>query len=491
MECVKYEESETVELKEIVTENIKKEIVAFANSNGGSVYIGISDSGEITGIDNPDEVIQQISNMVMNSIKPDLSMFIHFETKRTDKGDIVEVKVQRGTGRPYYLTAKGLRPEGVYVRMGTCSVPSTDTAIRNMIKETDGISYEQGRSLEQTLSFSKAEEQFNKKGIEFGDAKLRSLGLMSYDGVYNNCAHILSDQCTHTMKLARFSGITKSVFQDRREYFGSVFSQMEEAYCYIDMNNNIRSSFDGLYRVDSRDYPEDALREALLNAIVHRDYSVNGPTLISIFDDRIEFLSIGGLYGGVSMKDIFMGVSACRNPVLANVFYRLELIEAYGCGIQKIMDAYRNSTKKPEILTGDNSFKIVLPNLNYNGVSYISSRVSEGVSQYMGESVSAQSSGYSMEIERLVLDSNLNPCSSLVLDRGNLKGIILAVEEDDRGKEKKIEKYLNLRGLISRNEVERLLNVSQATSNRILRKMESEGKLIRQGKGRSTRYSLK
>ena len=155
------------------------------------------------------------------------------------------------------------------------------------------------------------------------------------------------------------------------------------------------------------------------------------------------------------------------------------------------MDAYRNSTKKPEILTGDNYFKIVLPNLNYNGVSYISSRVSEGVSQYMGESVSAQSSGYSMEIERLVLDSNLNPCSSLVLDRGNLKGIILAVEEDDRGKEKKIEKYLNLRGLISRNEVEHLLNVSQATSNRILRKMESEGKLIRQGKGRSTRYSLK
>lgn len=488
---MEYIESETIELKEIVTEKIKKEIVAFANSNGGVIYVGISDNGEIVGVDSPDEIIQRISNMVRFSIKPDVSMFINYDTKKTDRGDIVEVKVQRGTGRPYYLTAKGLRPEGVYVRMGTCSVPSTDTAIRNMIKETDGISYEQGRSLEQTLSFSKAEEQFNKKGIEFGDAKLRSLRLMSDDGVYNNCAHILSDQCTHTIKLARFSGITKSAFRDRREYFGSVFSQMEEAYSYIDMNNNIRSSFDGLYRVDSRDYPEDALREALLNAIVHRDYSVNSPALISIFDDRIEFLSIGGLYGGVSMKDIFMGVSACRNPVLANVFYRLELIEAYGCGIQKIMDAYRNSTKKPEILTGDNSFKIVLPNLNYNGVSYISSRVSEGVAQYMGESVSAQSNGCKTEIDRLVLDRNLNPCSSLVLDKEKLRGVILAAEEDDRDNEKKIEKYLNLRGLISRNEVERLLDVSQATSNRILRKMESEGKLIREGRGRSTRYSLK
>ena len=109
----------------------------------------------------------------------------------------------------------------------------------------------------------------------------------------------------------------------------------------------------------------------------------------------------------------------------------------------------------------------------------------------MGESVSAQSNGYSTEIERLVLDSNLNPCSSLVLDRENLRGILLAAEEDYRDNEKKIEKYLNLRGLISRNEVERLLDVSQATSNRILRKMESEGKLIREGKGRSTRYSLK
>lgn len=488
---MEYQESETIELKEIVTEKIKKEIVAFANSDGGIIYVGISDNGEIVGVDSPDETIQQISNMVRDSIKPDVSMFINYETKKTDRGNIVEVKVQRGTGRPYYLTAKGLRPEGVYVRMGTCSVPSTDTAIRNMIKETDGISYEQGRSLEQTLSFFKAEEQFNKKGMEFGDAKLRSLRLMSYDGVYNNCAHILSDQCTHTMKLARFSGITKSEFRDRREYFGSVFSQMEEAYRYIDMNNNIRSSFDGLYRVDSRDYPEDALREALLNAIVHRDYSVNSPTLISIFDDRIEFLSIGGLYGGISMNDIFMGVSACRNPVLANVFYRLELIEAYGCGIQKIMDAYRNSTKKPEILTGDNSFKIVLPNLNYNGVSYISNRVSEGVSQYMGESVSAQSNCHKTEIDRLVLDRNLNPCSSLVLDKENLRGIILAVEDDDRDNEKKIERYLDIRGIISRNEVERLLDVSQATSNRILRKMESEGKLIREGKGRSTRYSLK
>ena len=152
---MEYIESETIELKEIVTEKIKKEIIAFANSDGGIIYVGISDNGEIVGVESPDEVIQQISNMVRNSIKPDVSMFINFETKKTDKGDIVEVKVQRGTGRPYYLTAKGLRPEGVYVRMGTCSVPSTDTAIRNMIKETDGISYEEGRSMEQTLSFSK------------------------------------------------------------------------------------------------------------------------------------------------------------------------------------------------------------------------------------------------------------------------------------------------------------------------------------------------
>ena len=122
--------------------------------------------------------------------------------------------------------------------------------------------------------------------------------------------------------------------------------------------------FEKLYRIDNRDYPEVAVREALLNCLVHRDYGYSSSILISMYEDRLEFTSIGGLVTGVTLEDVMMGISVCRNKRLANVFYRLELIEAYGTGIQKIMNAYQDQFIKPEIKVSNNVFKIILPNTN-------------------------------------------------------------------------------------------------------------------------------
>ena len=135
-----FRESETVELKEVVVDDIKKEIIAFANCNGGKLYIGVQDDGTVVGLDNPDGTALQISNMVRDAIKPDITMFLHYETLEEDGKKIVVVDIQRGTDRPYYIGKKGMRPEGVYVRQGYSAVPATDAAIRQMIKETDGIS---------------------------------------------------------------------------------------------------------------------------------------------------------------------------------------------------------------------------------------------------------------------------------------------------------------------------------------------------------------
>lgn len=187
---------------------------------------------------------------------------------------------------------------------------------------------------------------------------------MTHDGVYTNLGLLLSDQCVHTIKAAVFQGTTQNEFKDRREFSGSLFRQMREAYDYIDFRNQIHSSFQKLRRIDQRDYPETAVREALLNLLVHREYSFRASTFISLYTDRIEFTSIGGLVSGVTLKDVMMGISVCRNARLANVFYRLELIEAYGTGMIKIMEAYAGSGKKPKIETSDNAFKLILPNLN-------------------------------------------------------------------------------------------------------------------------------
>jgi ATP-dependent DNA helicase RecG len=273
-----------------------------------------------------------------------------------DDKQIVAVTVQKGTDRPYYLASKGLKPSGVYVRNGTSTDPSTDTAIRRMIKETDGDSFESMRSLEQELTFRATEAQFQKCGVAFGSAQMKTLGLVSPDNIYSNVGLLLSDQCPSLVKAATFAGTERDEFQDRREFSGSLFQQMEELYAYLDLRNKLGATFQGLYRVDTRDYPETAVREALLNAIVHRDYAYSASTLVSVYSDRMEFVSIGGLPDGVGLEDIMLGLSVCRNPKLAAVFYRLKLIEAYGTGMPKIIKAYKGAVCQPKIEVTSNAF---------------------------------------------------------------------------------------------------------------------------------------
>lgn len=425
-------ESESVELKSEVVGDICKEVVAFANTKGGTVYIGVRDDGQVVGIQNADKVILQVNHMVRDSIKPDVTMFVRYETQMIGEKQVIAVTVQKGTDRPYYLGSKGLKPSGVYVRNGTSSDPATDTAIRKMIKETDGDCFEDRRSLEQNLTFEAAKAQFAMCDVPFDLVKMQTLGLVSSDGIYSNVALLLSDQCGSTIKAATFSGTDKGDFQDRREFGGSLFQQMEQTYAYLNMRNRTRATFEGLRRIDTRDYPEEALREALLNSLVHRDYSFSASTLISVYDDRIEFVSVGGLVGGISLDDILLGLSVCRNPKLAAVFYRLKLIEAFGTGVPKMMEVYRGSGLKPKIEASNNAFKITLPNRN------------------AGKASDAQQS----------------------------------VEE-------RVLAFAETKGSITRSDVDALLGVSQATSNRLLKRMAAEGLLRQDGSGRRTQYRKK
>lgn len=433
-----FRESETVELKAVVVEDIKKEIVAFANCEGGKLYIGVQDDGTVSGLEDPDSVSLQVSNMVRDAIKPDLTMFLHYETLTVDGRKIVAVDIQQGTGRPYYIAKKGLRPEGVYVRQGYSSVPATNTMIRQMIKETDGDHFEEMRSIEQDLTFEKARKEFADRNIKFGQIQMKTLGIMTQDGIYTNLGLLLSDQCVHTIKAAVFEGTNQNQFKDRKEFAGSLFQQLDDVYDFIDFRNQIHSSFEKLRRIDRRDYPEVAVREALLNLLIHREYSFRASTFISIYTDRIEFTSIGGLVSGVTLKDVTMGISVCRNVKLANVFYRLELIEAYGTGILKIMGAYKGTGLTPQVETSDNAFKIILPNLNAK---------TERKESY-----------------------NTNSENSI--------------------EEEKVITLTKERGSVTRKDVEMLLNFRQTTCGRLLKQMVENGLIVQEGKGKNTHYCL-
>ena len=427
-----FTESDTLELKSELIPDICKEVIAFANSHGGVIYIGVQDDGTVVGIPNTDEALLRLNNMVRDSIKPDVTMFVRYALQQVDDKSILEVTVQKGTERPYYLASKGLKPTGVYVRNGSSTDPATETAIRRMIKETDGDVFEDMRVLNQQLTFNTAAGMFQKCGVTFDELKMQTFGMITSDKVYSNVGLLLSDQCPSIVKAATYAGKDQETFQDRREFSGSLFQQMEDLYAYLDIRNQTHATFSGLYRTDTRDYPEEALREALMNSIVHRDYSFSASTLVSIYEDRIEFVSIGGLAGGLEVDDIMLGMSVCRNPKLAAVFYRLKLIEAYGTGIPKMMKAYKDCGCKPQLVVTSNAFKVILPNRN---------------------------------TQKAVISESVTP-------------------------EERIIAYISEHGSITRPEVQSLLQVSQATANRLLKRMLSQGSLRQEGAGRGTRYLI-
>ena len=362
---MEFSENLNIELKEILTADLKKEVVAFANTCDGTIYIGVNDKGEVIGVENSDDVMERASASIRNAIRPDLSMYVSLKVEKIENKNVVVIKVQRGASRPYYIAEKGLKPSGVYIRQGNSSVPSSEEYIRQMIKETDGDSFEKLRSLNQDLTFDFTNMIFEKSGVSFGEIQKKTLGIIGEDGLYTNLGLLLSDQCLHTLKIAVFEGKEKSIFKDRKEFKGSLLKQITEAFEYIDLLNKTKATFDGLIRKDERDYPVEAIREALLNAIVHREYSFGASTLINIYEDRIEFISLGGVVSGLSLEAIMLGVSQSRNEKLANVFYRLRLIEAYGTGIQKILLSYKFYKKEPIFKTEIGAFLVILPNIHF------------------------------------------------------------------------------------------------------------------------------
>ena len=237
-----------------------------------------------------------------------------------------------------------------------------------MIKETDGDSYEKLRSLNQNLTFDYTEQIFKKNNLVFGLSQKKTLGLVGEDDLYTNLALLLSEQCNHTLKVAVFEGIEKNIFKDRKEFKGSLLKQVTEAFEFINLLNKTEATFEGLIRKDERDYPVEAIREALLNAVIHREYSFSGSTLVNIYEDRIEFVSLGGIVYGLSLDSIMLGVSQSRNEKLANIFYRLHLIEAYGTGIRKIFTNYERYNMKPTIKAEVGAFQVVLPNIHYKKI---------------------------------------------------------------------------------------------------------------------------
>jgi len=327
--------------------------------------VGVNKAGETSPLVDIDEAYTRVTNNIRDAIAPDVTIFVKYTL---ENNEIIRIEVGEGSYKPYYLKSKGLKPTGVYVRQGTSSVQASPEQIRQMIKNADGDVFEELRSLEQDLTFSSCEKIFKEYKFDFNEEKVNVLEIRNHaQGLYTNLGLLISDQCVHSTKIAVFSDEQNTIFRDRKEFAGSIFEQMEDAYNYLQLCNRNRSVIDGLSRTDYWDYPKDAIREALINAIIHRDYSFSGSIIINVNDRCIEFISIGGLLPGLLPEDIRNGISQLRNRNLANIFHRLNFIESYGTGIRRIFSFYADYADKPEIAVTANSFKLVLPNMNVAG----------------------------------------------------------------------------------------------------------------------------
>ena len=360
-----YIEDQKTELKVELTKDIKKEIVAFANTNDGIIYIGIDDSGNVIGLKNANKDLEALSGMIREGIKSDLTLYTKIYIDRIENKDIIIVKVSEAPNKPYYLADKGLKTSGVYLRHGNASVQASEEVIRKMLIESNSNSFENNISNIQALHFNYLREIFKKHNIEIDDNKFKTLNITSLSNEYTNLGLLLSDECPYSIKCAIFNGNNKLEFKDRKEFTGSVLKQVNDTFEYLDLYNKTKGKIIGLERIDTKDYPEYALRESLLNAIIHRDYNFTGSILISLFDDHFEITSLGGLVKGLSIEDLYKGVSESRNPNLANIFYRLKYVESFGTGIGRIIESYKEYDKKPLILNSENVFKVILYNVNY------------------------------------------------------------------------------------------------------------------------------
>ncbi|MBO5524688.1 MAG: transcriptional regulator, partial [Roseburia sp.] len=220
---------------------------------------------------------------------------------------------------------------------------------------------------------------------------------------------------------------------------GALFQQMEETFSYLMLCNKTAATFHGLERVEHADYPQEAMREALLNAIVHRDYGFSGSIIINVNDNKMEFISIGGLLPGLSPDDIRSGISQPRNKNLAEVFHRLHLIEAYGTGIRKIYDLYSNCSLQPCIEVTSHTFKMILPNMN------------KAVLEEKGSNYNAA----------------ITPQMQKVLD------------------------YIDENKYITDDEVQDLLHVKSTRAYTVMKKMASQGLITVSGRGRNKKYLKK
>ena len=331
------QESNRIELKATLNDKLEKEIVAFLNNReGGILYIGIDDKGH--PIINPDmDAIQlKIADRIKNNILPSTLGLFDVITESIDGIAVIKIVISSGLEKPYYIKSKGMSPSGCYMRLGTSTQPMTTELIDELYAKRIHTTLRNISSPRQDLTFAQLKIYYQERGLELNKQFANSLELFTPDGKYNYIAYLLADENGVSIKVAKYAGKDKVDLKENEEYgYCSLIKATNYVLEKMKIENVTKTRITSTKRIEQNLVELVPMREALINAIVHNDFSREIPPVFEIFSDRMEFTSYGGLIQGQSKEDFFSCSSMPRNRELMRVFKDVGLVEQLGSGMSR------------------------------------------------------------------------------------------------------------------------------------------------------------
>jgi predicted HTH transcriptional regulator len=335
-------ETHRVEFKKTLTDSLEKEVVAFLNYHeGGLIYIGVDVNGIVVGCENPDEYQLKIKDRLKHNISPSCLGLFEVILEIVENKYVIKIIVASGRETPYYIRKNGMSEKGCYIRIGSSSEPMSQAMIEDLFARRVRNSLSKIKSHRQDLTFEQLKIYYEEKGLKLNDKFASNLELLTEDGHYNYVAYLLADANGTSLKVAKYSGKNKIDLIENNEYgYCSLIKATHKVLDKLDIENKTAAQITHKTRVETPLWNKVALREAVINAIVHNDYTTELPPVFEIYSDRIEITSSGGISTIKNLEDFFAGYSKPINRELMRVFKDVELVEHLGSGLGRILEVY-------------------------------------------------------------------------------------------------------------------------------------------------------
>lgn len=354
-------ESQHLEFKQQLTEKLdfEKEIIAFLNlREGGVLYIGVNDNGEVIGLDNADQLQLKIKDRIKNNIQPStMGLFDVLLEQHGDK-QVIKIIVAGGSEKPYYLIKNGMTPKGCFIRIGSASEPMSNDMIESYFSKRVRNSIGNIQSRYQDLSFEQLKIYYNESSYALNEQFVKNLELVTQDGKLNYAAYLLSDHNGCSIKVGKYNGPDRVNLVENEEYgYCCLVKATKAVLDKLSLENRTFTQITAKERLERKMLHPVALREAVINAIVHNDFTREVPPKFELFSDRLEITSVGSIPAGLSQDEFFMGYSIPQNKELMRVFKDLDIVEQMGSGIHRILEAYPQSIYQ----FSPNFIRVVIP----------------------------------------------------------------------------------------------------------------------------------